>query len=112
MKNPLAALRLSVFGREDCSERCKNQADRAEIRPERIPSFRADICAGKTPNRMPLRGLFEPSGALRSSDSNALDFDLPRRVGEPTDDESASRLAIAQHLAAPLAGGCEIAMVR
>ena len=47
-----------------------------------------------------------------SRDSDALDLDLPGRVGEPADDERARRLAIAQHLAAPFAGRGEVAMVR
>jgi hypothetical protein len=67
--------------------------------------------AGRVSDRWMRWCLAEPF-LIRSSDSDGLDFDLPRRVGEPTDDECARRLAIAQHLAAPFAGGGQIAMVR
>jgi hypothetical protein len=49
----------------------------------------------------------------RSSDSDALDLDLPSRIGEAADDQRARRLPIAQDLAASLAGsGNNVALVR
>src|ERR1700677_4389587 len=47
-----------------------------------------------------------------SSDSNALDLDLPGRIGEAADDQRARRLAIAQDLTASLASRGDVAMVR
>jgi hypothetical protein len=41
-----------------------------------------------------MRVLLAEPFLIRSSDSDALDFDLPRRVGESTDDEGPRRLAM------------------
>jgi hypothetical protein len=69
---------------------------RSKVLGDRKPALRSVAAkvslAGKDAGRISCRPMrATPSGALliRSSDSDALDFDLPRRVGEPTDDEGA-----------------------
>src|ERR1700722_12181781 len=76
-----------------------------------IATTPANAASGRAASRSASRD--ECTARLRrSSDSDALDLDLPSRIGEGPDDQRARRLPVAQDRAASLAGRGNVALVR